>query len=118
MSRFLRIICFALIISCFASVAFAKYCIKLPTCEELGYVFPPTEGRRFIRCPFEPNKVLLLDYCQQYGLTSCDSDKAGECEQCREVRADKTVIAAPYYRYTRCKKDYVYNNGDCLPTNN
>lgn len=116
MSKFLRIICYALIACCFTSVAFAKYCIKLPSCEELGYVFKENTGRRFIRCPFDREKVLLLDFCQQYGLSDCNSDN-GECEQCKETRADGSIITPNYYRYTRCKGGYVYNNGDCQKIN-
>jgi len=115
MSRLLRIICCAMIACFAASSVNAKYCVKLPTCEELGYVFKYIEGRRVIRCPFDTDKVLLLDYCQQYGLTSCDPSK-GECEYCKETRYDNTTVTSEYARYTRCKQNHTYNNGECVPS--
>ena len=63
---------------CFSyNIALAKYCVKLPSCEELGYVFPYKEGRRQIRCPFDTDKALYLDYCQAYGIQGKPDEVAG-----------------------------------------
>ena len=94
--------------------AMAKYCVKLPTCEELGYIFPARDGRRFIRCPFDTSKVLYLDYCQAYGLTSRPDEAAGATQECIEEKADGTKINTGYYRYTRCNTGYVYKSGNCV----
>ncbi len=96
------------------SFAQAKYCVKLPTCEELGYIFPYKEGRRSIRCPFDTSKVLYLDYCQAYGLSSKPSGEAGAYQECVEEKADGTKINTGYYRYTRCNSGYTYQSGDCV----
>ena len=93
--------------------ALAKYCVKLPSCEELGYIFPYKEGRRSIRCPFDTSKVLYLDYCQAYGLSSKPSDEAGDYQECVEEKADGTKINTGYYRYTRCNAGYSYKSGTC-----
>ena len=94
--------------------AIAKYCVKLPSCEELGYIFPYKEGRRSIRCPFDTSKVLYLDYCQAYGLSSKPSDEAGAYQECVEEKADGTKINTGYYRYTRCNSGYTYQSGNCI----
>ncbi len=96
------------------SFAQAKYCVKLPSCEELGYIFPYKEGRRSIRCPFDTSKVLYLDYCQAYGLSSKPNDAAGAYQECVEEKADGTKINTGYYRYTRCNSGYTYQSGDCV----
>lgn len=98
-------------VGCFAQ---AKYCVKLPTCEELGYIFPYKEGRRSIRCPFDTSKVLYLDYCQAYGLSSKPSGEAGTYQECVEEKADGTKINTGYYRYIRCNSGYAYQSGDCV----
>ncbi len=92
----------------------AKYCVKLPSCEELGYIFPAKEGRRFIRCPFDTSKVLYLDYCQAYGLTSKPDEAAGSIQECVEEKADGTKINTGYYRYIRCNTGYMYKSGTCV----
>ena len=105
----------AVFVGCGAgSFAQAKYCVKLPTCEELGYIFPYKEGRRSIRCPFDTSKVLYLDYCQAYGLSSKPNDAAGAYQECVEEKADGTKINTGYYRYTRCNSGYTYQSGDCV----
>ncbi len=96
------------------SAALAKYCVKLPSCEELGYIFSYKEGRRSIRCPFDTSKVLYLDYCQAYGLSSKPSDEAGAYQECVEEKADGTKINTGYYRYTRCNSGYTYQSGNCI----
>ena len=92
----------------------AKYCVKLPSCEELGYIFPYREGRRSIRCPFDTSKVLYLDYCQAYGLKSKPDSAAGTFQECVEEKADGTKINAGYYRYIRCNSGYTYESGNCV----
>ena len=50
------------VLLCFScNISFAKYCVKLPTCEELGYVFAAKSNRRQIRCPFDTDYALYLD---------------------------------------------------------
>ena len=99
---------------CFSyNIALAKYCVKLPSCEDLGYVFPYKEGRRQIRCPFDTDKALYLDYCQAYGIQGKPDEKAGEYQECIEEKADGTKINTGYYRYTRCNVGYFYENGTC-----
>jgi len=102
-------------IACILSIpAFAKYCIKLPDCNELGYIFPYKEGRRQIKCPFDSSKVLYLDYCQAYGLKRDDiNTSAGKFQECIEQKADGTKIHTGYYRYTKCNSGYTYQNGNC-----
>jgi len=100
---------------CFSyNIALAKYCVKLPSCEELGYVFPYKEGRRQIRCPFDTDKALYLDYCQAYGIQGKPDEKAGEYQECIEEKADGTKINTGYYRYTRCNVGYRYESGHCV----
>jgi len=102
---------------CFSyNIALAKYCVKLPSCEELGYVFPYKEGRRQIRCPFDTDKALYLDYCQAYGIQGKPDEKAGEYQECIEEKADGTKINTGYYRYTRCNVGYTYQSGQCIKT--
>ncbi len=114
MLRKILFVC-AVFVGCGAgSFAQAKYCVKLPTCEELGYIFPYKEGRRSIRCPFDTSKVLYLDYCQAYGLSSKPSGEAGTYQECVEEKADGTKINTGYYRYTRCNSGYTYQSGDCI----
>ena len=114
MLRKILFVC-AVFVGCGAgSFAQAKYCVKLPSCEELGYIFPYKEGRRSIRCPFDTSKVLYLDYCQAYGLTSKPNDAAGAYQECVEEKADGTKINTGYYRYTRCNSGYTYQSGDCI----
>ena len=100
---------------CFSyNIALAKYCVKLPSCEELGYVFPYKEGRRQIRCPFDTDKALYLDYCQAYGIQGKPDEVAGEYQECIEEKADGTKINTGYYRYTRCNVGYRYESGHCV----
>ena len=100
---------------CFSyNIALAKYCVKLPSCEELGYVFPYKEGRRQIRCPFDTDKALYLDYCQAYGIQGKPDETAGEYQECIEEKADGTKINTGYYRYTRCNVGYRYESGHCV----
>ena len=114
MLRKILFVC-AVFVGCGAgSFAQAKYCVKLPSCEELGYIFPHKEGRRSIRCPFDTSKVLYLDYCQAYGLSSKPSGEAGAYQECVEEKADGTKINTGYYRYTRCNSGYTYQSGDCV----
>ena len=123
---------FYTLLACFITAsAQAKYCVRLPSCEELGYVFDystaVTTGRRHIVCPFSNiltdegknvAKVLLLDYCQGYGLTEGQCNPAnGDCEQCAERKANGQIVSAPYYRYVRCKGGFVYQDGDCVAAN-
>ena len=116
MLRKILFVC-AVVVGCGAgSFAQAKYCVKLPSCEELGYIFPYKEGRRSIRCPFDTSKVLYLDYCQAYGLTSKPSGEAGAYQECTEERADGVKINTGYYRYIRCNSGYTYQSGDCVPS--
>ena len=100
-----------------ANHAVAKYCVKLPTCEELGYIYSSDKypNNRSIKCPFDTKKILLLDYCQAYGLTSCDST-SGECDECIVEKADGTKSNSGYWRYTRCNAGYSYKSGECPPT--
>ena len=100
-----------------ANHAIAKYCVKLPTCEELGYIYSADKypNNRSIKCPFDTKKILLLDYCQAYGLTSCDST-SGECDECIVEKADGTKSNSGYWRYTRCNAGYSYKSGECPPT--
>jgi len=88
--------------------------VKLPSCEDLGYVFPYKEGRRQIRCPFDTDKVLYLDYCQAYGIQGKPDEVAGEYQECIEEKADGTKINTGYYRYTRCNVGYRYESGHCV----
>ena len=114
MLRKILFVC-AVFVGCGAgSFAQAKYCVKLPSCEELGYIFPYKEGRRSIRCPFDTSKVLYLDYCQAYGLSSKPNDAAGAYQECVEEKADGTKINTGYYRYIRCNSGYTYQSGDCV----
>ena len=110
----LRLFLCCLVISFSYNIAWAKYCVKLPSCEELGYVFPYKEGRRQIRCPFDIDKVLYLDYCQAYGLQGKPDEVAGEYQECIEEKADGTKINTGYYRYTRCNVGYRYESGHCV----
>lgn len=114
MSKLSHVFCYALAACFISSAASAKYCVKLPTCEELGYIFPAKDGRRFIRCPFDTTKVLYLDYCQAYGLSSTPDPAAGEYQECIEEKADGTKINTGYYRYTRCNVGYYYKSGNCV----
>ena len=109
----LRILMAALLLCFSCNLALAKYCVKLPSCEELGYVFPYKEGRRQIRCPFDTDKALYLDYCQAYGIQGKPDETAGEYQECIEERADGTKINTGYYRYTRCNVGYVYKSRSC-----
>ena len=93
----LRILMAALLLCFSCNLALAKYCVKLPSCEELGYVFPYKEGRRQIRCPFDTDKALYLDYCQAYGIQGKPDETAGEYQECIEERADGTKINTGYY---------------------
>ena len=113
------IIMLRLVLACLAlcfsyNIALAKYCVKLPSCEELGYVFPYKEGRRQIRCPFDTDKALYLDYCQAYGIQGKPDEVAGEYQECIEEKADGTKINTGYYRYTRCNVGYRYESGHCV----
>ena len=114
MLRKILFVCTVLLGSGVGSFAQAKYCVKLPSCEELGYIFPYKEGRRSIRCPFDTSKVLYLDYCQAYGLSSKPSGEAGTYQECVEEKADGTKINTGYYRYIRCNSGYTYQSGDCV----
>ncbi len=117
MNKTSRIFVGALFLCLLSANVSAKYCVKLPSCEELGYIFPYKEGRRSIRCPFDTSKVLYLDYCQAYGLSSKPNDAAGAYQECVEEKADGTKINTGYYRYTRCNSGYTYKSGDCIPSN-
>ena len=110
----LRLVLACLAICLSYNIALAKYCVKLPSCEELGYVFPYKEGRRQIRCPFDTDKALYLDYCQAYGIQGKPDEKAGEYQECIEEKADGTKINTGYYRYTRCNVGYRYESGHCV----
>ena len=114
MNKTSRIFVGALFLCLLSANVSAKYCVKLPSCEELGYIFPYKEGRRSIRCPFDTSKVLYLDYCQAYGLSSKPNDAAGAYQECVEEKADGTKINTGYYRYTRCNSGYTYQSGDCV----
>ena len=114
MNKTSRIFVGALFLCLLSANVSAKYCVKLPSCEELGYIFPYKEGRRSIRCPFDTTKVLYLDYCQAYGLSSKPNDAAGAYQECVEEKADGTKINTGYYRYTRCNSGYTYQSGDCV----
>ena len=116
MKKIPLLLCGALILCTLSFSAHTKYCVKLPTCEELGYVYSADKypNNRSIKCPFDTKKILLLDYCQAYGLTSCDST-AGECDECIVEKADGTKSNSGYWRYTRCNAGYAYKSGECLP---
>ena len=113
----MRLVVYSLTGCLLCSAAVAKYCVKLPTCEELGYIYSVDKypNNRSIKCPFDTKKILLLDYCQAYGLTSCDST-SGECDECIVEKADGTKSNSGYWRYTRCNAGYSYVSGECLPT--
>ena len=103
------------VLLCFScNISFAKYCVKLPTCEELGYVFKAKDNRRQIRCPFDTDMALYLDYCQAYGIQGEPDSNAGEYQECIEEKADGTKINTGYYRYTRCNVGYTYKSGQCI----
>ena len=112
-----RVFLYSSALTIIASHAVAKYCVKLPTCEELGYIYSADKypNNRSIKCPFDTKKILLLDYCQAYGLTSCDST-SGECDECIVEKADGTKSNSGYWRYTRCNAGYSYKSGECPPT--
>ena len=113
----MRLVVYSLTGCLLCSTAVAKYCVKLPTCEELGYIYSADKypNNRSIKCPFDTKKILLLDYCQAYGLTSCDST-SGECDECIVEKADGTKSNSGYWRYTRCNAGYSYKSGECPPT--
>ena len=113
----MRLVVYSLAGCLLCSTAVAKYCVKLPTCEELGYIYSADKypNNRSIKCPFDTKKILLLDYCQAYGLTSCDST-SGECDECIVEKADGTKSNSGYWRYTRCNAGYSYKSGECPPT--
>ena len=112
-----RVFLYSSALTFIANYAVAKYCVKLPTCEELGYIYSADKypNNRSIKCPFDTKKILLLDYCQAYGLTSCDST-SGECDECIVEKADGTKSNSGYWRYTRCNAGYSYKSGECPPT--
>ena len=112
-----RVFLYSSALTIIANYAVAKYCVKLPTCEELGYIYSADKypNNRSIKCPFDTKKILLLDYCQAYGLTSCDST-SGECDECIVEKADGTKSNSGYWRYTRCNAGYSYKSGECPPT--
>ena len=112
-----RVFLYSSALTIIASHAVAKYCVKLPTCEELGYIYSADKypNNRSIKCPFDTKKILLLDYCQAYGLTSCDST-SGECDECIVEKADGTKSNSGYWHYTRCNAGYSYKSGECPPT--
>ena len=112
-----RVFLYSSALTFIANYAIAKYCVKLPTCEELGYIYSADKypNNRSIKCPFDTKKILLLDYCQAYGLTSCDST-SGECDECIVEKADGTKSNSGYWRYTRCNAGYSYKSGECPPT--
>ena len=112
-----RVFLYSSALTMIANYAVAKYCVKLPTCEELGYIYSAAKypNNRSIKCPFDTKKILLLDYCQAYGLTSCDST-SGECDECIVEKADGTKSNSGYWRYTRCNAGYSYKSGECPPT--
>ena len=114
---YMRLVVYSLTGCLLCSTAVAKYCVKLPTCEELGYIYSADKypNNRSIKCPFDTKKILLLDYCQAYGLTSCDST-SGECDECIVEKADGTKSNSGYWRYTRCNAGYSYKSGECPPT--
>ena len=112
-----RVFLYSSALTMLANYAVAKYCVKLPTCEELGYIYSADKypNNRSIKCPFDTKKILLLDYCQAYGLTSCDST-SGECDECIVEKAEGTKSNSGYWRYTRCNAGYSYKSGECPPT--
>ncbi len=103
--------------------AYAKYCIQLPSCQELGYIYPYERysKNRIVKCPFDSHYVMLLDYCQAYPFTERDKSEKnlsdrGVLQQCTVYKADDQdkAVAAPYYRYIRCNQGYTYTSGDCV----
>ena len=80
---------FLLCLSC--NISYAKYCVKLPTCEELGYVFAANSNRRQILCPFDTEYALYLDYCQAYGLSAKPDGDAGDYQECIENLRGKGI---------------------------
>lgn len=123
MSNFTRTV-YSGIAACLIGVpAYAKYCIQLPSCQELGYIYPLERysENRIVKCPFDSNYVMLLDYCQAYPFTEKDkteknlSDR-GILQQCMVYKADdkEKAVAAPYWRYIRCNQGYTYESGDCI----
>jgi len=105
----------AAVLLCFScNISYAKYCVKLPTCEELGYVFAANSTRRQILCPFDTDYALYLDYCQAYGLSAKPDGDAGDYQECVETKKDGTQINSGYYRYIRCNPGYTYNSGNCI----
>ena len=113
----LRLFLYITAILLYTNTATAKYCVKLPSCEELGYIFSAKDypHNRSVKCPFDTDKILLLDYCQAYGLTSCDST-AGECDECIVKKANGTKSNSGYWRYVRCNAGYSYKSGECIRT--
>jgi len=107
----------AAVLLCFScNISYAKYCVKLPTCEELGYVFAANSTRRQILCPFDTDYALYLDYCQAYGLSAKPDGDAGDYQECVETKKDGTQINSGYYRYIRCNLGYTYDSGNCIET--
>ena len=105
----------AVFLLCFScNISYAKYCVKLPTCEELGYVFAANSNRRQILCPFDTEYALYLDYCQAYGLPEEPNGDAGDYQECIETKKDGTPINSGYYRYIRCNPGYTYKSGECI----
>jgi len=105
----------AAVLLCFScNISYAKYCVKLPTCEELGYVFAASPNRRQILCPFDTDYALYLDYCQAYGLSAKPDGDAGDYQECIETKKDGTQINSGYYRYIRCNPGYTYKSGNCI----
>ena len=51
----MRLVVYSLTGCLLCSTAVAKYCVKLPTCEELGYIYSADKypNSRSIKCPFD-----------------------------------------------------------------
>ncbi len=113
-------VCSALLLFC-ASAADAKYCVKIPSCEDLGYIYDGEmyKNSRTLKCPFDANYVMLLDYCQAYPHTgdgtSALMQERGEIEECKVTKIGNAApVATGYYRFTRCNEGYYYESGDCV----
>lgn len=112
--------CSALLLFC-ASAADAKYCVKIPSCEDLGYIYDGEsyKNSRTLKCPFDANYVMLLDYCQAYPFSgdgiSAQMNVRGETDECQVKKAGSTAyVPTGYYRFTRCNEGYIYQSGDCV----
>ena len=76
-------------------------CSPMPTCESMGYTQTSCpSGVASLKCPFDESKMICIQDCTDYPLSSCNSNY-GKCKQCINGK----------WKYQSCYTGY-YRNGD------